>query len=193
MAPRMHGGRFIQQDQAGGGGYNGPDNPNSPIAALKRGSSATGEPYRGLQDFPGLQAQSNATYDAADRNIRAGGMGFNTTIDLMNNQQAKVSPWAPFFQALDNQHATNVRQDAARPRGIADDPTSTFNPTGGPFGKFGAGTGENFQPAPFPESTNIATPGRLTPRNGPMPEGQDSFEARLYGNPALAGLKRYGR
>ena len=126
------------------------------------------QPFRGLQDFGKLQGQSNDVYDGSLANLRdvaaAGGGGFNNTMAMMHAGQSKMSPWAPFFQSLDNQHVSEVGMDAARPHGIADDP----NHQEGPFGPFGAGPGGNVPTKnPLMASTNIAGP------------------------PAIAALKRY--
>lgn len=72
--------------------------------------------------------------------------------------------WEGLLQALAESGATHVGQDAARPEGIASDPTSTFNTATGPYGRFGVGT-DGVTPDPLNpglmKSTNIATPPRL--------------------------------
>lgn len=128
-----------------------------------------GMAYNGLQDYGALKNRSNDVYDQTDADIRSGPMDFNATMALINNQQSKVSPWAPYFQALDEQGVSKVGQDTARPQGLAS------NPQWWALGfANGNGSGDPYMLGNSP-STNLATP---------------SAPPAKY---ALAGLKRAGQ
>lgn len=110
--------------------------------------------FRGLQDYGALKGQSDAVYDQTDAAIRQNeGSGYNATLNLMNNQQAKVSQWAPFFQAMDNQNVSKVGQDMARPAGLAAQPGWWAQGDAGKLRQQPIGSDQ-----PLMQSTNIATP-----------------------------------
>lgn len=111
--------------------------------------------YRGLFDYDALKGRSNDTYDAADAALRAGdgGGGYNATMNIIANSQNKQSPWAPYFQNLQEQGVSKVSQDAARPHGFADIPGFWQQ------GDAGALAHDPWASAdPLMTSSNIATP-----------------------------------
>lgn len=147
--------------QASGEVYQGIEQPDEAMAK-EYAKGTAGPAFRGLQDFPALKQQSDAVYDIADQDIRNNGMGFNTTIDLMNNQQAKVSPWASLFQAMANRGVNKVGQDAARPHGLADDPNWHMQGDVGALAQLPIGAGKPGVPGnPLMQSNNIATPAMM--------------------------------
>lgn len=122
--------------------------------------------YAGLFDYDALKNRSNAHYDEQDAALRddQGYGGYNNTMNLMANQQNKMSPWAPYFQSLQDQGVNKLRQDPARGHGIADDPAWAQM---GDIGNL-SGVGDQIAAQPLMRSTNLAAP-------------------------ALAGLRKAGR
>lgn len=113
--------------------------------------------YTGLFDYDALKARSNQNYDAMDAGLREdGGSGsYNNTMNIMANQQNKLSPWAPYFQALQEQGVNKVGQDAARPMGIASAPG--WGQGLAPL----ADTGDQIAAQPLMASTNFAHPAMM--------------------------------
>lgn len=105
--------------------------------------------FRGLQDYGALKGRSDQVYDQEDAALHQAPGSFNNTMAIMNNQQAKVSPWAPFFQSLDDAGVSKVGQDPERP--------NLFPSVGGdvrPELPLGAAS-------PLMASTNLASPSPL--------------------------------
>lgn len=137
--------------------------------------------YRGLANYDALKQQSDGVYDATDADLRSqeGYGGFNNTMNLMHNQVSKQSPWAPYFQALENQGVSKVGMDTGRPHGIADQP--------GWASQGASSTGAQIPHQPLMDSTNIAGAQPVTPQslmlNGlqnslePLPPQHDAFMA----------------
>ena len=170
MTPPRRGGRFAQLGQRGGDVYEGIEPPQN--AAM---SSLTGGGYGALK------ARSDATYDAEGSRLSndrfdhplADG-GFGSALALRNNAASKISPWAPYFQALDD-HGVDRMQGGESPDGS--------NQLRG-FGNDQAVNRGGFRQAPVSAWHDYAAANAQ-----PMPESQNSFESRLYG-PAMKSLKR---
>lgn len=106
--------------------------------------------YQGLFDYDALKARSNGVYDANDADLRnqEGYGGYNNTMNLIANSQNKQSPWAPYFQALQDQGVSRLGMDAGRPHGLADQPGWGAN------GNLGGGA--PIAPQELMDSTNLA-------------------------------------
>lgn len=177
--PNIGHGREIAGLQAAGPGVDSVESPQMDNFAL--------------DTFPALQAASNAHSDTEANAIRESNpseMGsFNQAMALNNNIQNKVTPWAPFLSMVAGHHASmdpgpQALPDSPLSQSIALDPNSSFNTSGGPFGRFGVGTGGNI-PTGDGMGGNVPT----VPM-APEPETTDQFISRTRG--PLNGLKRAG-
>lgn len=110
---------------------------------------------------PSLMGLQYAVDDPLGTNLKRRGL------DAYNAEARKSDPryasgplpdpaWEGLFQAMADQHVTRVGQDAARPEGLADDPTWAAQ---GDVGQL-AGTGDHIPVAPLMRSNNIARPVR---------------------------------
>jgi len=126
-----------------------------------------------------VKGRSKQHYDDYANELRQGSGGVvdqnqltRNLIDNSQNSQALFSPWFQALQEASGSQPIKLAQDAARPHGLADDPS--FGSQSGPFGRFGAGTGGNIpnagagdHPMPgagFETSTSIGSPGSYRPR-----------------------------
>lgn len=135
--------------------------------------------YKGLFDYDALKARSNANYDSQDASLRAAPDygGFNNTMNLMGNQQNKQSQWAPYFQAMQDQGASKVAQDAGRPTGLATSPNFWSQ---GDVGNLYE-TGDHVAQQPLMDSTHLAGRKPVDPRNLALNGLNDAFRQPSHG------------
>lgn len=165
MAPPMRRGKFILDRQAGGGVYQGIEQPDSIMAGLQRSGQLT------LPDDPlgvGVQARGmehRQAYDAAEREKNP----------YRNTGPLPDPSWEGFQQALGEAGVTHIR--------------------GGNIPGSHQLVGTSTQPDYFTQDATFQGRPNLNSQTQPMPESQESFERRMklkfYG-PAIAGLTQAG-